>query len=1355
MKMYKANKMGLLNFWLYDDEEFTFGDGKLLLRGQNGSGKSVTMQSFIPLILDGNKSPKRLDTFGSTDKHIEYYLLGDNKDEATSYLYMEFYDDSLDKYITIGIYLHTRRGRNVDFCGFCLKDGKRVNVNNFHLYKCIDGINKIPLTKLELKSAIGPVNTFVETAKEYKSMVNDLLFGFSSIDSFDEFINLLLQIRSPKLSKEYTPTKLMDTLNEVLPPLSDEDIRPLSEGIENINEYKERLEKTKREIKNLGNFILAFNNYNKGILKKKIKNLLTKNETLENEEKNYKTLQKNLKAQEDELKKAKAYKDELDKEYDFAKSKRNTLNLGELEKSTNRFNEIERNLTDIKTELRALESKNSEVFKKKEDTIKAINDLEKKQESINSKIIELVNTSKLESQRINFNNYIELLNLALENHNFDVDTVDKVLAKKEEMVSACLELLRVRSNLELKINEVSIKYANIVKKQEELDIKLKDLSNEVESELEDLIRELKNLKDNNTELMVDDDTYRNMINTLDAYSKDKYLIVKELYRNCREVAKSNVQNQINSYQVEFNIKKLNMTELKEALDNLENTKEVFLEEDELVNTSTKKLEELNIKYTYFYQVVDFKENITEEERNKLEEVLYSSNILGSKIINPQDIKKIWGLNINYLMPSTFKKDNLTKYLVPVKNDYIDEGYIKKILESISISNKDELSVNLEGFKFDFFKGNISNTYENKYIGLLARENLRQKRIANLKEEIDVLKKKMDSIQGIISSLNSKINRIDEEFIKFPKDLRLAEIEKEMSKINLNIDSNNEEINNLSDELNDFQKELVSLNKNINDYRGDIPLNLASYEEASRVIKTLNKYSNDLRIEFNRFLDNKVVLESKESQRNEYQVRISECSENISKNNKILDKLLNEKRAIEEVINSKENINLKDEILRLDSIINNYNSKNSEICQKIGGLESSTSSTEELISSKDKMILEDKALVKIAKSILDEEIKLGYIKYLEIGDLREKEYTIADIKQIFKKLENINLDNIETNYYQAINNYRQELIDYNLKDINIFTDNNYAIKEYSNIGIDLEKIIEEFKITRRGNVTFTFQGKIVNPYLLNGALNDKYDADKTYLDEQDKELFYNTLVKITGEKIKKKILLAEEWVKNTNKIMEEHGQDSNLSFHLEWHPKEAETTEEMNTKDLVNLFRKDVNTIKDEDIRRLVNHFRSKIDRAEEDNDLVGSYFQVISDVLDYRNWFQFKLFYRKDGSDRKELTNKIFSVFSGGEKAKTMYVPLFASVYAKLNAARNSAPRLIAMDEAFAGVDDQNIEEMFGILNSFNLDYLLTSQILWCTYSNVSSINISELIHPRGATSIGIHRYHWDGKVKTYLVEGN
>ena len=54
-------RVGLIDFWYYDEEEFYFLDGRMLLRGANGSGKSVTMQSFIPLLLDGNMRPERLD----------------------------------------------------------------------------------------------------------------------------------------------------------------------------------------------------------------------------------------------------------------------------------------------------------------------------------------------------------------------------------------------------------------------------------------------------------------------------------------------------------------------------------------------------------------------------------------------------------------------------------------------------------------------------------------------------------------------------------------------------------------------------------------------------------------------------------------------------------------------------------------------------------------------------------------------------------------------------------------------------------------------------------------------------------------------------------------------------------------------------------------------------------------------------------------------------------------------------------------------------------------------------------------------------------------------------------------------
>ena len=69
---WKMNRIGFVNFWLYDEEDFWFEDGRLLLRGQNGSGKSITTQRFIPFILDGDRTPSRLDPFGSSDRRMEY-----------------------------------------------------------------------------------------------------------------------------------------------------------------------------------------------------------------------------------------------------------------------------------------------------------------------------------------------------------------------------------------------------------------------------------------------------------------------------------------------------------------------------------------------------------------------------------------------------------------------------------------------------------------------------------------------------------------------------------------------------------------------------------------------------------------------------------------------------------------------------------------------------------------------------------------------------------------------------------------------------------------------------------------------------------------------------------------------------------------------------------------------------------------------------------------------------------------------------------------------------------------------------------------------------------------------------------
>ena len=150
-------RVGLIDFWYYDEEEFYFLDGRMLLRGANGSGKSVTMQSFIPLLLDGNMRPERLDPFGSKARKMENYLLeeGDGRDERTGYLYMELKRKESDEFLTLGIGMRARKNKKMDSWYFCITDGRRIG-KDLYLYK--EEKSKITCTMRELKNRIGEGN---------------------------------------------------------------------------------------------------------------------------------------------------------------------------------------------------------------------------------------------------------------------------------------------------------------------------------------------------------------------------------------------------------------------------------------------------------------------------------------------------------------------------------------------------------------------------------------------------------------------------------------------------------------------------------------------------------------------------------------------------------------------------------------------------------------------------------------------------------------------------------------------------------------------------------------------------------------------------------------------------------------------------------------------------------------------------------------------------------------------------------------------------------------------------------------------------------------------------------------------
>ena len=100
-----------------------------------------------------------------------------------------------------------------------------------------------------------------------------------------------------------------------------------------------------------------------------------------------------------------------------------------------------------------------------------------------------------------------------------------------------------------------------------------------------------------------------------------------------------------------------------------------------------------------------------------------------------------------------------------------------------------------------------------------------------------------------------------------------------------------------------------------------------------------------------------------------------------------------------------------------------------------------------------------------------------------------------------------------------------------------------------------------------------------------------------------------------------------------------------------------------------------------------------------------------------------------------------------------MYVPLFSAVAAKFESAREDAPLLIALDEAFAGVDDKNISSMFELVHKLDFDYIMKSQALWGCFETVKGLRIAELSRPQDSQVVSVIRYTWNGREKILDVQ--
>ncbi len=237
---WKPLRAGLVDVFYYDQEEFWFHDGRLLLRGNNGTGKSKVLALILPFLLDGDLAPHRVEPDGDRQKRMEWNLLLGGKHpspERLGYTWLEFGRqgaDGAEEYYTIGCGLKAVAGRGITRHWFFVT-GQRPGTE---LRLLPD--SRVPLTREKLREEIGAHGFVYDRAVDYRRAIDEHLFGLGA-QRYEALVNLLIQLRQPQLSKRPDEKLLSRALTEALPPLSHSLLTTVAEAFRGLDEERDAL----------------------------------------------------------------------------------------------------------------------------------------------------------------------------------------------------------------------------------------------------------------------------------------------------------------------------------------------------------------------------------------------------------------------------------------------------------------------------------------------------------------------------------------------------------------------------------------------------------------------------------------------------------------------------------------------------------------------------------------------------------------------------------------------------------------------------------------------------------------------------------------------------------------------------------------------------------------------------------------------------------------------------------------------------------------------------------------------------------------------------------------------------------
>lgn len=1334
---WRMNKLGFVNFWLYDWEEFPFSEGRLLLRGENGAGKSVTTQSFIPFMLDGDLRPYRLDSFGSKDRKMSYYLLGEEKEESTGYLYLEFIKPEHRLYRTLVVGLRARRSNStVEFWGFCLSDGRRIGTGpeDFALFET-KGSQHISLTRQEVHNRFGDGENWVERGSDYKQMVNRMLFGCTEMEQYDRLLRLLIQLRKPKLSKDFSPRLVQEILNASLQPLSEEDIAPMVNSMEKMDTIQHRLEalgQSLQEARLLRNEYIRYNQY---MLGKKAHFYLAARQFTQQLQAEVQSLEDKVALTQQTLKEARAGHQEAEQQVGELSRQLEVLREGsDLDNAVRRKEEcrrqaaqqqeaVEREQKEEQRKQNALDAKERERLQAKRHCSNQEEELEDAFQELGEQNEELhypghpatLQAVDFRQEQPEIARFATRLRKTEEGLRRQEETLGRLDQYQQERDTAAQALRHAKSQWEAAQGTVNA---------------MRDTLSEAFAAMEDPTQTFSLRHEEVMALFAQITAYEGLAQEQEMQKILNGALQRLSAPLAQEYALLDRQQKDSQQQ---------LNELAAHRRELENQKDLPPARSEAVQATRAYLRERGVPHAAFYELVDFAPDLPPQRRALLEAQLADAGILDALVVPPETRKEMPELLAehpdHFLCPEDMSPAAAPLPLQPEQNlpPWAD---IDGILSCLSEQPEGHAWFAADGwYRQGVLQGQSVAQQPAGYIGASARRANRERQIQALARQMEEKQQELEEIRERLHQNETAQRQLQHAYEARPTTADLATALDLAARQRDEVERRERILDDCMQQVQQQQKQLADLRAEILPLTRGLP-----YEQDAATYEQMVDLCEEYREQYRTISEGKEKLELWQSRVLDLDQQLDALSEDLLACTERIRRQQAEQRKTKAALEELERYLAQPEVQAL--------------AQKLEELNGALTLAQKQYHDTDTQI-------QLRQNDLDHQ---GPDLTRKKRDLENAIGDEETLRQIFEEelcrgpgQPGRGEEPLWRQAEAAQDHIRQKDRNLGPEDLRTSLEKNMRIASTLNtyrIGIQPLFSSEEGRLRSRVCIELYLDGQRLDLLDFIRRLEGQREAEEQLLSREDRRLFETILNQTIITKLSHRINSSQEWTQRMSGIMEQLNTSMGLRFSLVWKGKPADQQKELDTGELLKLLRKDPALMGDADRQKITDHFRAKINRARERSQMEATpatYSELMREALDFRNWFTFRLFYQKGGAEKqakKELTDSAFNSFSGGEKAMAMYVPLFAALAAQYIPAGKEAPQLMALDEAFAGVDETNIESMFALVHELGFDYIMNSQALWGCYPAVSSLNIAELWRPQNAQIVTVLRYHWDGHVR-------